>query len=340
MKTLPYILLFSTLIVNQLGFAKAAPLTERTEVKTFIHHMVSKHGYDKTQLENWFKKVHINQAIINQMNNPAEAKPWNQYQKIFLTEQNINNGVAFWKENEETLKQAEQKFGVPPEIIVGILGVETRYGKNTGNFLVLEALATLGFDYPKRAPFFKKELEEFLLLVKEQNFDPFVIKGSYAGAMGKPQFIASSYRNFAVDFHGKGQKDILTNTPDAIGSVANYFKLNGWQANQPVLVSALPYGEKHVAIPKDKKNPKPTHTVLEWIKNYDVSPSEDLPNLSINELSKQKAALIELDGLEGKEYFLGLTNFYVITRYNHSDHYAMAVHRLGQAVKNRISQNS
>jgi membrane-bound lytic murein transglycosylase B len=337
-KILPLALMTFTCLFSPLAFAKA-DLTNRADIKEFITHMATKHGLDQATLESWFKKIQINQTIIDQMNHPAEAKPWHVYQKIFITEQNIKNGAIFWKENEKTLKEAEKQYGVPPEIIVGILGVETKYGKNTGNFPVLEALTTLAFDYPKRAPFFKKELEEYLLLVKEQQFDPFELKGSYAGAMGIPQFISSSYRNFAVDFHQKGQKDILTNNADAIGSVANYFKLNGWEAHQPVVVSALPYGEKYAALPRDKKNPKPTHTVLEWIKKYDVSPSEDLPNITIKQLSGQKAALIELEKLDSKEYFLGLNNFYVITRYNHSDHYAMAVHQLGQAIKNRISQN-
>ena len=340
MKTLPIILMLCAgLFINTPSFAQNT-LIAQPEIRDFINHMATKHGFDAKILENWFSQIKINQTIINQMNHPAEAKPWHQYRKIFLTEQNIKQGEAFWKENEQTLKEAEKQYGVPPEIIVGILGVETRYGKNTGNFLVLEALSTLGFHYPKRAVFFKKELEEFLLLVKEQQFDPLTIKGSYAGAMGKSQFIASSYRHFAVDFHDKGQKDILTNNADAIGSVANYFKLNGWQANQPVLVSAIPYSKKHVALPKDKKNPKPTHTILDWIKQYDVSPSEDLPNLNIEQLSQYKAALIELEGQEGKEYWLGLDNFYVITRYNHSDHYAMAVHQLGQEIKNRVAKSS
>ncbi len=340
MKKLPLALVLSALLFSPLSLAKApnTPITDRAEIKTFIDQMVSKHDFDKKTLENWFKKIQINQTIIDQMNHPAEAKPWHQYQKIFITEQNINNGVTFWKENEKALKQAEKKYGVPAEIIVSIIGVETRYGKITGNFPVLETLTTLSFDYPKRAPFFKKELEEFLLMTREQQFDPFELKGSYAGAMGMPQFMPSSYRHYAVDFHDKGQKNILTNADDAIGSVANYFKLNGWEANQPVLVSALVHTDKHVALPKDKKNPKPTLTVLEWIKNYDVSPTEDLPTMPINKLTQQKAALIELEALDGKEYFLGLNNFYVITRYNHSDHYAMAVHQLGQNIKNRISQ--
>ena len=342
MKIWPFFLILLCFMVNQITFAQAQNphnLSERPEIKAFITHMATQHHFDPKVLNNWFNQIKVNQTIINQMNSPAEAKPWHQYQKIFLTEKNIQNGVKFWQEHEAILKEAEQQFGVPPEIIVGILGVETRYGQNTGNFLVLEALSTLAFDYPKRAAFFKKELEEFLLLVREQQFDPFEIKGSYAGAMGKPQFIASSYRHFAIDFHGKGQKNILTNTADAIGSVANYFKLNGWQANQPVIVTALPYGEKYKSLTTktDKKNPKPTLSVLEWIKQYEISPSEDLPHFSIDALLPQKAALIELDGLAGPEYFLGLQNFYVITRYNHSDHYAMAVHELGQAIKNRIS---
>lgn len=316
-------------------------LTDRTDVQQFIDQVVTKHpSLNKAELEGWFKKIHINQEIINKMNHPAEAKPWHQYEKLFLTEQNIKNGAIFWKENEKLLKQAEKEYGVPPEIIVGILGVETRYGKAMGTFPVLEALATLAFDYPKRAPLFRKELEEYLLLVKEQQFDPFALKGSYAGAMGIPQFIPSSYRHFAVDFHTKGQKDILGNKADAIGSVANYFKLHGWEPHEPVIVGAIPHNDKHAALPKDKKNPKPTLTVLEWIKQYDVSPYEDAPSLPINKLLTRKAALIEFEGPSGKEYWLGLNNFYVITRYNHSDHYAMAVYLLGQAVKQKISQST
>lgn len=330
-------LMISSLLLSSICLAKA-PITDRIDIKDFINDMVSKHGFEQSDLEALFKKVQINQTIIDQMNHPAEGKPWHQYQKIFISEQFIQNGVKFWQENEKTLKAAEKKYGVPPEIIVGILGVETRYGANTGKFPVIEALTTLSFDYPKRAPFFKKELEEYLLLTKEEQFDPLSLKGSYAGAMGKAQFMPSSYRHYAVDFHNKGQKDILNNTPDAIGSVANYFKLNGWQANQPVLVNALVHSDKHSALPKDKKNPKPTLTVLEWIKNYDVSPTQDLPTMPIDTLTQQKAALIELDGQAGKEYFLGLNNFYVITRYNHSDQYAMAVHQLGELIKNRISQ--
>lgn len=337
MKKLSFTLMISALLFGSICFAKT-PITNRAEIKTFINEMVAKHGFEQSDLEALFKKVQINQTIIDQMNHPAEGKPWHQYQKIFISEQFIQNGVKFWRENEETLKAAEKKYGVPPEIIVGILGVETRYGANTGKFSVIEALTTLSFDYPKRAPFFKKELEQYLLLTKEEQFDPMSLKGSYAGAMGKAQFMPSSYRHYAVDFHNKGQKDILNNTPDAIGSVANYFKQNGWQANQPVLVNALVHSDKHSALPKDRKNPKPTLTVLEWIKNYDVSPTEDLPTMPINTLTKQKAALIELDGQAGKEYFLGLNNFYVITRYNHSDQYAMAVHQLGELIKNRISQ--
>lgn len=353
MTILPRSLLFaacfsclSALFFSPLTFSKNfllgkhLALTDRPDVQDFMEHMTTQHGFDKQELKAWFNKIHINQTIINQMNHPAEAKPWHQYQKIFMTEQNIQNGVEFWQTHEKTLKQAEKIYGVPPEIIVGILGVETRYGRNTGNFLVLEALATLSFEYPKRAAFFKKELEAFLLLVREQKFNPLLIKGSYAGAMGKPQFISSSYRHFAVDFENKGHKDILNNTPDAIGSVANYFKLNGWQAHQPVLVHAVTHSDKHVALPKDKKNPKPTFTVQEWIEDYDVSPSEDLPKLSIQDLLTKPAALIELEGQAGKEYSLGLTNFYVITRYNHSDHYAMAVYQLGQAIQERITQIS
>ncbi len=199
-------------------------LLEREAVNSFIENMVAKHGYDGAQLNALFSKVTLSGKIIAAISKPAEALPWYQYRAIFLKPDRIHSGVTFWHEHKAQLQRAEQQYGVPVEVIVAIIGVETRYGRNTGSFKVLNALSTLAFDYPKRSPFFTRELEHYLLLTREQDIDPLTLKGSYAGAMGIPQFISSSYRAYAVDFDGDGVTDIWRNPTDAIGSVGNYFQ--------------------------------------------------------------------------------------------------------------------
>lgn len=305
----------------------ASVFAERPEVKTFIQQMVDKHGFEKAKLTKLFQQFETSEEIIKKISHPYEEKPWHHYRKVFVTKKRILEGVRFWEKYEYSLKKAKKDFGVPPEIIVAILGAETFYGKTKGEYPVLQALSTLAFDYPKRGAFFLSELEQYLLLTREQRLPADKIKGSYAGAMGWPQFIASSYRNFAIDFAKVGKIDLMNNAQNAIGSVANYFKINGWQPNQPIAYKAIIRGKKYKQLKlAGQQNPKPTLS-LYTLKKYNILPS----NSKINDLSTQ-VSLMELDAGKNKEYWLGRNNFYVITRYNHSTNYAMAVYELSQQI--------
>ena len=206
-----------------------ADYENRDSVKGFVNEVAKKDGFDPQQLLNIFEQVEKKQRIIDLISRPAEkAKPWHEYREIFVTAPRIAAGVEFWEENEAALNRAGSKFGIPIEIIVAVIGVETNYGRNKGSFRVMDALSTLAFDYPPRARFFRSELRELLLLAREENKDPLELIGSYAGAMGYGQFIPSSFRAYAIDFDGDGARDIWSNRTDAIGSVANYFFRHGW----------------------------------------------------------------------------------------------------------------
>lgn len=229
--------------------------------------------------------------------------------------------MSFWQENNEILKRAEQEFGVPAQVIVAIIGVETRYGSNKGNYRVMDALITLGFDYPPRAKFFRRELKQFFLLVREQKQNPLSLMGSYAGAMGYGQFIPSSYRAYAIDYTNDDFVDIWNNPADAIGSVANYFKLHGWQSGQDVVVRSHIKDGYNKSLLNDGLKPK--HTVKQLLAQGFVP---------VTELADQSANVMYLQGQHGAEFWMGLNNFYVITRYNRSRLYAMAVWQLGQEI--------
>jgi len=302
----------------------------RTDVQQFIGEMVKKHDFDADKLTALFRQVELRQKIVDAITRPAEGKPWYQYRPIFVTKTRINEGVTFWNENRETLERAEKEYGVPPEIIVAIIGVETRYGRHKGGYRVMDSLSTLAFEYPKRSKFFRSELEQYLLLTREEELDPLSIKGSYAGAMGKPQFISSSYRRYAVDFDGDGKRDLWNNTVDAIGSVANYFKRHKWQPGGKVVVPAI-VGSNHIQV-LVKKGYKPHSTITELRKRGATAKSKLDPNTM--------GALLELKTLAGREHWLALNNFYVITRYNHSPLYAMAVYQLGQAIISKRAAES
>jgi membrane-bound lytic murein transglycosylase B len=256
---------------------------------------------------------------------PAEAKPWYQYRPLFVTEGRIQGGLEFWNANQELLAGVERELGVPAQIIVAIIGVETRYGTYTGRYPVLDALTTLGFGYPKRGDFFRSELEQFLLLSREENIDPLTTKGSYAGAMGKPQFIASSYRRYAVDFDQDGRRDLWNSTPDVVGSVANYFVRHGWRPGDPVATPARGVERSHRRFVEAGN--KPSIPIGELAASG-IGGAEALPRDSL-------ASLIPLETKDGHEYWIGLHNFYVITRYNHSNLYAMAVFQLSEAIQAR-----
>lgn len=293
----------------------------------FIDRMVAEHEFDRDELQALFAEVAYKDAIIQAMERPAErVRPWHEYRDIFITEQRIAQGVEFWRQHQQTLQRAEQQWGVPAEVIVAIIGVETSYGRNKGRWRVLDALSTLAFDYPKRSPFFTRELEQFLILTREQGKAPLELVGSYAGAMGYGQFMPSSYRHYAHDFDGDGLIDIWDNPVDAIGSVANYFSEHGWQPNQPVVSRATVREEFDESVANQAL--KPEHTLGELAGHGFIAKQALSPDLA--------ATAMVLEGKAGPEYWIGLENFYVITRYNHSRLYAMAVHQLGEKIRERM----
>lgn len=293
----------------------------------FIDKMVNKHGFDRQQLQEILSQAKRLDSVLRLMDNQApttSVKPpsgpngaWLRYRKKFITPDNVQNGVVFWNQYEDALNRAWQVYGVPPEIIVGIIGVETRWGRVMGKTRILDALATLSFNYPRRAEYFSGELETFLLMARDEQDDPLNLKGSFAGAMGYGQFMPSSYKQYAVDFNGDGHIN-LWDPVDAIGSVANYFKAHGWVKGDQVAVMAngqapgLPNGFK-------------TKYSISQLAAAGLTPQQPLGN-------HQQASLLRLDVGTGYQYWYGLPNFYTITRYNHSTHYAMAVWQLGQAV--------
>ena len=329
-------LFFITLLMAVPIMAIAAPaaipppfginFSQNNEVQSFINDISQKDGFKPDTLKHLFTQTRFNQKIIDAITRPAESKPWYQYRPIFVTKKRIDEGVTFWNENQSILERAEKVYGVPPEIIVAILGVETRYGRHKGVYRVMDSLATLAFGYPQRADFFRSELEQYLLLTREENLDPLTVKGSYAGAMGNAQFISSSYRSYAVDFDGDGKRDLWNNASDTIGSVANYFNRHHWQPGGEITIPVTIDNGNHIENIVDK-GLKPHSTVAELRKSGITTKSQLNPN--------EMGALIELEDQTGKEYWLGFNNFYVITRYNHSPLYAMAVYQLGQAIRNK-----
>ncbi len=307
-----------------LGSLANAGYMDAPSAQKFVSELVNKHAFDESWLAGYLNQAEKKDSILKAMSRPAEkVLEWKDYRKIFITDNRIQLGKAFLKEHAATFAKAEKETGVPKEIIAAIIGVETRYGKNKGSYRVLDALATLAFDYPPRSKFFTSELEHFFLLSREQGFDPSEVKGSYAGAMGYGQFIPSSYRHYAVDFSGDGIADIVNNPVDAIGSVANYFKAHGWKQGETVVVPAKVKGEAYEALITTKQ--KPQNNVAE-LKKAGVTFEDTLEH-------KQSARLIKFLGDKGEEYWVGLDNFYVITRYNHSDMYAMAVFQLANSLK-------
>lgn len=300
----------------------------REDVHAFIDEMAERHGFDREQLEAWFSEVQFRDDIIEAISRPAEAKPWYQYRPIFLQRARIEGGAEFWERNAEALQRAEQVYGVPPQIVTAIIGVETRYGTHQGKYRIIDALTTLAFDYPPRAKFFRGELEQYLLLTREEKLDPLDMTGSYAGAFGQAQFIASSYRRYAIDFDGDGHRDLWGNPVDAIGSVANYLKENGWERGGAVAVPAAVSGDAIPSLLQEGLKPKRPWKEL---KKQGVA-------TQTNVAAETPAALIALEQEAGPEYWVGLQNFYVITRYNRSPLYAMAVYQLSEEIRSLHEQ--
>jgi membrane-bound lytic murein transglycosylase B len=311
------------------GARAAEPAEYAAGRSAYIADLANEPGFRRDALTALLERARYRPAIIEAMERPYEAQPWHRYRQLFLTPERITAGIAYWRAHAQTLNQAEATYGVPPQVIVAIIGVETFYGRRIGDHPVLDALTTLAFAYPKRAAFFRDELTAFLRLSQEEGLDPLKAVGSYAGAMGKPQFIASSYRAYAVDFNGDGRRDLWHSDADVIGSVANYFRSHGWQPGEPVVFgAAIDTGRAKLSldgIRVAEKAPLAPSTTGATLRMAGVDWREPVA-------SDTPTTLIRLDGA-GEEYWVGLRNFYVITRYNHSNLYAMAVHQLSEAIR-------
>lgn len=288
-------------------------------IPEFIDEMVAKHRFSRDELKDVFDRAQHRPDVIELISRPATIRPWVEYRASFVNKKRIRLGLEFWNKYRKTLARAEQRYGVPQDIIVAVIGVETIYGQNAGNYLVLDALTTLAFDYPRRAPFFRSELENYLLLARDQQFDLLAIRGSYAGAMGIPQFMPSSYRNYAVDFNANRAVDLLRENVDAIGSVANYLQGYGWIKGGPVAVRARVDGELPEGVNVTSRS------LSEWAAAGVVSDADFAP--------EKLARLLDFTVADGKEFWLAFDNFEVITRYNNSDFYAMSVFQLAEELK-------
>ena len=317
------------LVLLFLGPVKA-DLLQRAEVTSFIRDMVAEYNYDADELNDVLGRVQLSEKVIAAISRPAETLPWYRYRSIFMKPGRIKGGVEFWRRNKAQLERTTEEYGIPAEIMVAIIGVETKYGRIKGSFKVINSLSTLAFDYPKRSKFFSGELKHYLLLTREQSLDPHMLKGSYAGAMGIPQFIPSSYRAYAVDFDEDGLIDIWENPTDAIGSVGNYFKQHGWREGAGIITPAsIPDTDISALLTKGLE-PKLT---MADVMAGGVTAEEEID-------AAEKVKLLQLENKDGYEYWVALHNFYVITRYNHSALYAMAVYQLATAIKARYHSDA
>lgn len=320
-------LLLAAAVLAASASPAAALDTRRPDVKDFINQIAKQYSFKKRQLRKLLAAAQYQPAILEAMDRPAEkAKLWYEYRPIFVSEKRIREGAEFWLAHRQDLDRASISSGVAPEYLAAILGVETYYGRQTGNYRVLDALATLAFDYPPRAKFFRDELEQFILLTRDLKMNPLAIKGSYAGAMGAPQFMPSNYRRYAVDASEDGRIDLWNNWPDVCASIGNYLKEHGWNPGEPVLTEATVEPDK--AADLDGRKLVLAETVGS-LKEKGVSFDSSLP-------PDAPALLIAADEPDGVHWRVGYNNFYVITRYNHSPLYAMAVYELAAAIKQRV----
>ena len=299
----------------------------QAQIDTFVQQHVQQYDVTEQQVRRWLGQAEKNQQVLEAIQRPWEAKPWYQYYPIFLTDKRLQAGIDFWQKHQQTLLRAEQEFGVPAQLIVAIIGIETFYGSYLGNYPVLDSLYTLAFYYPPRSRFFTSELSEYLRLAAAEGWQVKEQLGSYAGAMGLGQFISSSYRHYAVDFDNDGKRNIISNPVDAIGSVANYFAEHRWQAGQPI-----------------------AHQPAQQQDWSNVASNGMKPNTTIGELraegfaidaeftDEQAVKVLAFETESGHEYWLGFDNFYAITRYNHSPLYAMVAYQFSQQLLQARSQ--
>ncbi|MDH3451760.1 MAG: lytic murein transglycosylase B [Gammaproteobacteria bacterium] len=299
----------------------------REEVDAFVAELARRHSFDELELRDLFRDVRSQQRVLEAIARPAEAKPWHAYRPIFVTDARIRQGIEFWNQHAPLLSRIEADLGVPAEILVAVVGVETRYGRHRGSFRALDALTTLAFDYPPRSAFFRRELEQFLLLVRDEGLDARRVSGSYAAAMGVPQFISSSYREYAVDYDKDGRRDLWDSPEDVLASVANYFRRHGWRQGEPVTFAVTPRDTGYRSLLRKELQPRIN---LQELRAQGFVGLADAP--------AGPFTVMELQGTDGLEVWVGHFNFYVITRYNHSRLYAMAVHQLSRALHERRTQ--
>ncbi len=316
------------------GKKEAGSATENRKIEDarqqiFIDNLVTKYRLDGAQIKKWLNEARKKQSIINAMNRPAEGVlSWKKYRKIFMTKKRVHQGIEFWKKYKSDLDRAEKKYGVPAEMIVSIIGIETFYGRIKGNYRVLDALYTLAFHYPKRGKFFRSELGQFFRLTQQQQWQPDSKIGSYAGAMGYGQFMPSSYLAYGVDFDNDGKVDLIDNPVDAIGSVANYFKKHGWVTGDKVVSRA-----HLINWQASKKAGRSTRL------NYKYKDLRQSGVVTKDKLSDNtEVSLMVFDQETHKEYWMGLKNFYVISRYNRSHMYSMVAYQLSQKLKKKFNQ--
>ena len=327
------LLLFGLFLVTSVSAVEitSGDYRGRADVAAFVERVAADSSYTEQELIDLFGQVEKQEHLFARLDRPAEKElEWYQYRGIFIKENRINKGVEFWNEHRELLAEVSEATGVPEEIIVAIIGVESFFGIYKGKDPVFDSLVTLAFDYPRRAKFFTSELEQFLLLVKEQNLEARELRGSYAGAMGMPQFISSSYRAYAVDFDGDGQVNLFDSIADITGSVANYFVKHGWQRGGRVARPLTAIEDNRI----DELEPsrKPQYT---WA---DLRQSGLVSKFDIKD--ETPVALILLQQKNHPEYWAGFQNFYVITRYNHSELYAMAVYQLAKLIRHEYRKQA
>jgi membrane-bound lytic murein transglycosylase B len=319
------ILIVLSLTMTSIAYADTV-FIQRKDVQEFINMMVKKYHFNKQQLTLLFSEVKIRKQIMQHINKPLEKETWNTYQRLFVNKWRIEEGVKFWNRYADVLKKAEQRYGVPASIIVSTIGIETKYGERTGDYRVMDSLTNIAFSGSSRSAYFRNELMQFLLLTREEHLDPLKIMGSYAGAIGQPQFMPSSYRHYAVNFSKSGKTDLMHNEIDVIGSVANYYSKFNWTMNQPVAIHAVIIGDRYHYLMKTGKINQP-FTIAE-LDRYGVIPSKRINYDTL----KLKVRVIELPSSYKKEYWIGFHNFEVIRRYNPSDLYAMAVFQLSDYI--------
>lgn len=320
-RSVPRLAFWSLVLWFVIAGPAAASFLEREGVRDFIDRMAARDDFNAGELRGLFRDVERQDAVLEAIARPAEGMPWHRYRPIFVTDDRARAGARFRREHADTLARAQVEYGVPPEIVTAIIGVETFYGRHRGEYPVLDTLATLAFEYPPRAEFFRSELEQFLVLARDEGLNPRSVTGSYAGAMGMPQFISSSYRHYAIDFDGDGRRDLWDSSADVIGSVAAYLSRHGWQGGAPI-AARINGGSDPGALVRSDLRPAVTAAELRRA-GIEVSPAPG---------DGEEVTVIELEAAEGPEFWVGWQNFYAITRYNHSPLYAMAVYQLAERI--------